>query len=68
MPENESTVYYLVNFHYGELKIAVGYDELNKIKESKDGWETVPKEAYDKYQRMYDAGAAYIRSRIMAFI
>lgn len=49
-------VYYLANFYYGELRIAVGEDELEKIKLSKDSWEIIDKEEYYQLETMYNAG------------
>lgn len=51
-----TNIYYLANFYYGELRIAVGEDELEKIKLSKDSWEIVDKEEYYQLETMYNAG------------
>ena len=64
MPEKE-LIYYLVNFHYGELKIAVGEIEFQKAIFEKDSWESVTKEDYDKYKRMYEAGVRDLGESVM---
>lgn len=58
-------VYYLANFHYGELRIAVGKDELEKIKQSKDSWEEVDKDKYYQLKAMYDAGKRDISAKVI---
>lgn len=63
--EKEKKVYYLANFDYGELKIAIGLAEYSKIKLSKDSWESVAKEDYDKYKRMYEAGVRDLGESVM---
>lgn len=62
--ENQN-VYYLANFYYGELAIAVGEDELEKIKISKDSWEVVTKEKYYELKTMYDAGKRDVSARVL---
>lgn len=59
-----SNVYYLANYYYGELRIAVGEEELEKIKLSKDSWEIVDKEKYYQLKKMYDAGKRDVVEKI----
>lgn len=58
-------VYYLANFHYGELRVAIGVEELEKIKLSKDSWEVVNKETYHQLERMYNAGKRDVYEKVM---
>lgn len=60
-----NNVYYLANFHYGELRIAVGEDELEKIKLSKDSWEIVGKKQYYELTKMYEAGKREASQKII---
>lgn len=59
------TVYYLANFHYGELRIAVGKEELEKVQSSKDSWEAVDKEKYYQLKKMYEAGVRDTTAKVM---
>lgn len=58
-------IYYLANFYYGELKTAVGEDELEKIKSSKDSWREVDEEVYYQLNTMYEAGKRAIAAKVM---
>jgi hypothetical protein len=59
-----NNVYHLVNLYYGELRIAVGEEELNSIAESKDSWEIVNRDKYLELKIMYEAGKRDIRKKI----
>lgn len=59
------TVYYLANFHYGELRIAVGKEELEKTQSSKDSWEIVSKGTYDQLKTMYRAGVRDTAAKVL---
>ena len=61
----KQNVYYLANFYYGELRIAVGESELEKIKLSKDSWEVVDKERYYQLETMYNAGKRDVSAKVM---
>ena len=60
----EIEIYYLANFHYGELMLAIGKEELEKIVNSKDGWEIVNRYKYSELRSMYEAGKRDIRKKI----
>ena len=58
--------YYLANFYYGELRIAVGEDELNAVRMSQDSWEVVDKKSYTQLKIMYDAGKRDVSEKVRA--
>lgn len=67
MPEikrSDDPVYYMVNLHYGEFAIAVGSEEMEKIKHTKDSWFIVSKAMYNNYMIMYKAGQHSVREAI----